>query len=108
MHRDVEIPPAPLLRSTSSFAGIPICLPVYIFVTSQVFQNVGVTNADAVYVRQHCPYLVLGAVGCSSLYGLSGFLFRLGVALLPCELSRVHELYISRDLLTLPLLVQWS
>ena len=38
----------------------------------------------------------------------SGFLFRLGVALLPYELSRVHEPYVSRDLLTLPRLVQWS
>ena len=64
---DAERPPAPLLRSTSSFAVIPICLPVLIFVSSQVFQHVGVTNAGAVYVRQHCLYLVLGAVGCSPL-----------------------------------------
>ena len=77
MYRDAELPPPPLLRSASSFAVILICLPVYIFVSSQVFQHVGVTNADAVYVRQHCLYLVLGAVGCSPLYGLSFLLLLL-------------------------------
>ena len=77
MYRDAERPPAPLLRSTSSFAVIPICLPVLILVSSQFFQHLGVTNADAVYVRQHCLYLVLGAVGCSPLYGLSFLLLLL-------------------------------
>ena len=93
------------------FAVGLICLPVYLFVSSQVFQSVGVTNADAVYVRQHCLYLALGAVGCSPLCGLYFILWllvRSWVALLPYELSRVHEPYVSRDLLTLSLLVQWS
>ena len=66
--RTQKYPSTPL--STSLFAVGLICLPVYLFVSSQVFQSVGVTNADAVYVRQHCLYLVLGAVGCSQLYGL--------------------------------------
>ena len=77
MYRNAERLPAPLLRSTSSFAVIPICLPVLIFVSSQVFQHVGVTNADAVYVRQYCLYLVLGVVGCSPPYGLSLLLWPL-------------------------------
>ena len=77
MYRDAEIPPVALLRSTFSFAVVPSCLPIYILVSTQVFQHVGVTNADAVYVRQHCLYLVLGAVGCSLLYGLPFLLWLL-------------------------------
>ena len=74
---DAGMLPVPLLRSTSFFAVGLICLPVYLFVSSQVFQNVGMTNAGAVYIRQHRLYLVLGAVGCSPLYGLSFLLWLL-------------------------------
>ena len=80
--------------------------------SSKAFQNVGMTNADAVYVRQHCLLflslvrpVVLGSIAFLS---FSGFLFGFWVALLSCGLSRIRESYVSRDLLTLPLLVQWS
>ena len=80
--RDAGIHPAPTREQYFVFGRQPIGLHVYLLVSNQLLQNVGLTKADAVHARHtvcQCSLLWPLVLGCSAWMSSSSFLFELGV-----------------------------